>query len=173
MPQSNIGLTVAESPTVFVYVSLNSIPIEFTVQADEGKETEVYTTTFKVYKPGIIEVSISEKGDRKKSLEVKKRYQWSFSVACDPDDRSLEYYVVGFVKRIEPQETLKKDLANPDPMARAIAYAKNGIWYDTLTTLAQMRRRSPDDASLKSEWIQLLKSQKLEAVADKPLVQSF
>jgi hypothetical protein len=26
---------------------------------------------------------------------------------------------------------------------------------------------------LKAEWTQLLKSQKLEAVADKPLVQSF
>jgi hypothetical protein len=94
-------------------------------------------------------------------------------VACDPDDRSTDYFVRGFVKRIEPQETLKNDLANPDPMARAIAYAKNGIWYDTLTTLAQMRRQAPDDASLKAEWTQLLQSQKLESVADKPLVQSF
>ncbi|MEG5240542.1 MULTISPECIES: DUF928 domain-containing protein [unclassified Microcoleus] len=85
----------------------------------------------------------------------------------------MEYYVVGFVERIEPQETLKKDLANPDPMARAIAYAKNAIWYDTLTTLAQMRRQAPDDPMLKAEWTQLLQSQKLESVADQPLVQSF
>jgi hypothetical protein len=143
------------------------------LQADDGIAIEAYKTTFKVDKSGIIEVSIPNKGDRKKSLEVKKWYQWSFSVACDPDDRSTDYFVRGFVKRIEPQETLKNDLANPDPMARAIAYAKNGIWYDTLTTLAQMRRQAPDDASLKAEWTQLLKSQKLESVADKPLVQSF
>ncbi|WP_332962542.1 DUF928 domain-containing protein [Microcoleus sp. ARI1-A5] len=64
-------------------------------------------------------------------------------------------------------------MANPDPMAKAIAYAKNGIWYDTLTTLAQMRRKAPDDPSLKAEWTQLLQSQKLESIADKPLVQSF
>ncbi|MCC3405413.1 MAG: DUF928 domain-containing protein [Microcoleus sp. PH2017_10_PVI_O_A] len=74
---------------------------------------------------------------------------------------------------MEPKETLKKALANPDSMARAIASAKNGIWYDTLATLAQMRRIAPDDASLKAEWTQLLQSQTLEAVADKPLVQSF
>ena len=173
MPPTNIGLTLTESPTFFAYVSPNSTEVEFTLQADDEKGTEVYTTTFKVEKPGIIEVSIPDKGSRKTSIEVKKRYKWWFSVACDPDERAGDYYVVGFVKRIEPQETLKNDLANPDPMARAIAYAKNGIWYDTLTTLAQMRRQAPDDPMLKAEWTELLKSQKLESVADKPLVQSF
>jgi Domain of Unknown Function (DUF928) len=173
MPPTNIGLTLTESPTFFSYVSLNSTQIEFILQTDDEKLTEVYKTTFKVDEPGIIEVSIPKKTDRQTFIEVKKRYQWAFLVACEPDDRSVDYYVTGFVQRIAPQETLKNDLANLDPMARAIAYAKNGIWYDTLTTLSQMRRQAPDDPMLKAEWTQLLKSQKLEAVADKPLVQSF
>jgi hypothetical protein len=88
-------------------------------------------------------------------------------------DRSGNYFVYGIVQRIEPQETLKNDLANADPMARAIAYAKNGIWYETLATLAQMRRLAPDDSGLRAEWTQLLQSQGLELIADKPLVQSF
>ncbi|MEO6862525.1 MAG: DUF928 domain-containing protein, partial [Microcoleus sp.] len=137
MPPSKIGLTVAESPTFFAYVSANSTQVEFTLQADDGTGMEAYKTTFKVDKPGIVEVSIPKKGSRQNFIEVGKRYVWAFSVACN-DDRSTDYFVVGLVKRIEPQETLKNDLANPDPMARAIAYAKNGIWYDTLTTLAQM-----------------------------------
>jgi Domain of Unknown Function (DUF928) len=172
IPKTNDGLTLAESPTFLAYVSHPSTQVEFTLQADDGKGTEVYKTTFSVDKPGIVEVSIPDKGSRKKSIEVDKRYQWSFSVACN-DDPSGNYFVKGFVKRIDPQETLKNDLANPDPMAQAIAYAKNGIWYETLGTLAQMRRRAPDDAGLKAEWTQLLKSQKLESVADQPLVQSF
>ena len=172
IPKSNNGLTLAESPTFLAYVSHPSTEVEFTLQADDGKGTEVYKTTFQVDKPGIVEVSIPDKGSRQKSLEVQQRYQWSFSVACN-DDPSGNYFVKGFVERIEPQEALKNDLANPDPMARAIAYAKNGIWYDTIRTLAQMRRRAPDDASLRAEWTQLLQSQKLESVADKPLVQSF
>jgi hypothetical protein len=77
------------------------------------------------------------------------------------------------MERIEPQATLKSDLANPDPMARAIAYAKNGIWYETVATLAQMRRLAPDDSGLRAEWTHLLESQKLNSIADKPLVQSF
>ncbi|MEG4321890.1 MULTISPECIES: DUF928 domain-containing protein [unclassified Microcoleus] len=172
IPKSNDGLTLAESPRFLAYVSYPSTQVEFTLQADDGKGIEAYKTTFKVDKPGIVEVSIPNKGESKKSLEVNQRYQWSFSVACN-DDPSGNYFVKGFVKRIEPEETLKKNLANPDPMARAIAYAKNGIWYDTLATLAQMRRRAPDDASLKAEWTQLLQSQGLQSVADQPLVQSF
>ncbi|MCC3419879.1 MAG: DUF928 domain-containing protein [Microcoleus sp. PH2017_01_SCD_O_A] len=173
MPPTNIGLTLTESPTFFAYVSLNSTQVEFILQTDDEKLTEVYKTTFKVDKPGIVEVNIPKKTDRQTFIEVKKRYQWWFLVACDPDDRSSDYYVKGFVQRIAPQETLKNDLANPDPMARAIAYAKNGIWYDTISTLAQMRRQAPDDPMLKAEWTQLLNSQKLESIAYKPLVQSF
>ncbi|MEG4803229.1 DUF928 domain-containing protein [Microcoleus sp. ARI1-B5] len=106
MPPSNIGLTVAESPTFFAYVSPHSTQVEFTLRADNDKETDVYTTTFKVDQPGIVEVSIPKKGSRQTSIEVNKRYQWSFSVACDPADRSNDYFVKGFVERIEPQETL-------------------------------------------------------------------
>jgi hypothetical protein len=172
IPKSNDGLTLAESPTFLTYVSHSSTQVEFTLQADDGKGTEVYKTTFKVDKPGIVEVSMPAIGDRKKSLEIGQRYQWSFSVACN-DDPSGNYFVKGIVQRIEPQETLKSDLANPDPMAKVIAYAKNGIWYETLSTLAQMRRLAPDDSGLTAEWTQLLQSQGLTSVADQPLVESF
>jgi hypothetical protein len=172
IPKSNDGLTLGESPTFFAYVSHSSTQVEFILQADNEKGTEVYKTTFKVDKPGIVEVSIPAIGDRQKSLEIGQPYEWSFSVACD-DDPSGNYFVKGIVQRIEPQETLKNVLANPDPMARAIAYAKNGIWYETLATLAQMRRLAPDDSELRAEWRQLLQSQGLESIADQPLVQSF
>ncbi|MEG4321889.1 MULTISPECIES: DUF928 domain-containing protein [unclassified Microcoleus] len=173
IPEIKVGLTLAESPKFFAYVSHPLSLVEFILQTEDGKGTEVYKTTFKVDKPGIVEVSIPEQGSRQKSLEVNQRYQWSFSVACAPDDRSADYWVPGFVQRIEPQESLKKDLANPDPMARAIAYARNGIWYETLATLAQMRRTAPDDSRRRAQWTQFLQSQKLESVADQPLTQSF
>ena len=155
IPKSNDGLTLGESPTFFAYVSQSSTPVEFTLQTDDEKGTEVYKTTFKVDKPGIVDVSIPAMGDRQKSLGIGQQYQWSFSVACD-DDPSGNYFVNGIVQRIEPQETLKNELANADPMARAIAYAKNGIWYETLATLAQMRRLAPDDSEPRVEWTQLL-----------------
>jgi hypothetical protein len=173
IPKSNIGLTVAEMPTFLADISSAATQeIEFALQTYDGKNNEVYQTTFKVDKPGIVEINIPKKGDGQTSLQLNQPYQWSLSVPCN-QDYSEDYLVTGFVQRIEPQPTLKETLANPDRMALAIAYAKNGIWYDTISTLAQMRRQAPDDPMLKAEWTQLLNSQKLESIAYKPLVQSF
>ncbi|MEG4106810.1 DUF928 domain-containing protein [Microcoleus sp. S13_C5] len=171
IPESNIGLTLTESPTFFVYVSQPAAQVEF-VLLNEDESEVVYETTIKNDKPGIVGVSLSEKG-KTKNIEVGKRYVWSFALACDPLERSGDYIVKGWMQRIEPQATLKSDLANPDPMAKVIAYAKNGIWYETLATLAQMRRLAPDDSRLTTEWTQLLQSQGLESIAAQPLVQSF
>jgi hypothetical protein len=171
IPESNIGLTLTESPTLFVYVSQPAAQVEF-ILLNEDESEVVYETTLKNDKAGIVGVSLSEK-DQTKNIEVGKRYVWSFALACDPLERSGDYIVKGWMQRIEPQANLKNDLANPDPMAKVIAYAKNGIWYETLATLAQMRNLAPDDSRLTAEWTQLLQSQGLESIADQPLVQSF
>ena len=171
IPETNIGLTLTESPTFFVYVSQPGAQVEF-VLLNEDESEVVYETTLKVDKAGIVGVTISDKG-KKKNIEVGKRYVWSFALACDPQERSGDYIVKGWMQRIEPQATLKSDLANPDPKARLLTYATNGIWYETLATLADLRRQSPDDAKLTAQWTQLLQSQKLESIADRPLVQSF
>lgn len=171
IPESNIGLTLTESPTFFVYVSQPAAQVEF-VLLNEDESEVVYETTIKNDKAGIVGVSISEKG-KTKNIEVGKRYVWSFALACDPLERSGDYIVKGWMQRIEPQATLKSDLANPDPMAKVMAYAENGIWYETIATLAQMRSLAPDDSGLRAEWTQLLQSQGLESIATQPLVQSF
>ncbi|MEG3925122.1 DUF928 domain-containing protein [Microcoleus sp. D3_18a_C4] len=171
VPESNIGLTLTESPTFFVYVSQPAAQVEFILlNADESEV--VYETTLKNDKAGIVGVSLSQK-DKTKNIEVGKRYVWSFALACAPLERSGDYIVKGWMQRIEPPANLKNDLANPDPMAKVIAYAKNGIWYETIATLAEMRRLAPDDSRLTTEWTQLLKSQGLESIAAQPLVQSF
>ena len=168
VPPTNIGLTLTESPTIFVYVPRTSAKVEFTV-LNEKEEEVVYEKTFKLDKSGIVGVTIPATGNNK-SLEVGKRYVWSFSLVCDPEDRSGDLVVKGFVQRIEPQATLKNDLANADQMTRLNVYATNGIWYETLATLAQMRRQTPGDARLTAKWTQLLESQGLESVAAQPLL---
>lgn len=172
IPKDNLGLTLAESPTFFAYFSQTSAKIEFSLKTEDGKNM-VYETAFQMEKPGIVGVTIPAAAGDRKSLEVGKRYQWSFAVVCNPEDRSGDSFVKGWVQRIEAPPTLASDLANPDPMARLIVYAKNGIWYETVAALAEMRRQNPDDAMLAVEWTQLLQSQNLDPIADRPLVQSF
>jgi Domain of Unknown Function (DUF928) len=171
VPTSNIGLTLAESPTFFVYVPQTSAQIEFTLLT-ENEDEVVYETAFTIDKPGIVGVSVPAVG-KTKSIEVGKRYVWSFSMIRDPQDRSADLVVKGWVQRIEPQANLKSDLATSDPMSRLNVYATNGIWYETIATLAEMRRKAPNDSMLTAEWTKLLQSQGLEAVATEPLVKSL
>jgi Domain of Unknown Function (DUF928) len=180
IPEINLGLTVSDSPTLFAYVSQAVPQINFVLITEKGtinNEEIVYEIAFKVDKPGIIAITIPAIVDGKKSLEVGKRYLWSLSMDCNPGempgDRSNDFWTTGYVERIEATPTLKNDLTNPDPMARAIVYATNGIWYETVATLAQMRRKAPDDAKVTAEWRYLLQSQKLDSVANQPLLQSF
>ena len=169
VPRTNIGLTLTESPTIFVYVPQTSAEIEFTL-LNENEDKVIYEKTFKVEESGIVGISIPATGDNNKSLEVGKRYVWSFSMICSPEDRSADSVVKGFVQRIASQPTLNSDLANSDPMTRLNVYAQNGIWYETLSTLAELRRQTPGDARLTAKWTQLLQSQGLESVAAQPLV---
>lgn len=173
IPDTNFGLTLAASPTFLAYVSGRGTEVEFTLQTEDEKATEIYKTTFKVDKPGIVEVTIPTTDNPQKTLQVGQRYQWSFAVICNSQDRAGDYFVNGSVQRIEPQPSLKTDLATPDPIARLSIYANNGIWYETVANLAQLRRQAPDDAKLTAEWTKLLQSQKLDAVMNQPLVQSF
>ena len=171
VPISNIGLTNSESPTFFAYVPQTSAQIEFTLLT-ENEDEVVYETAFKVEKPGIVGVSVPAEA-KPKAVEVGKRYVWSFSMICDQNDRSADLVVKGWVQRIQPQANLNSNLANPDPIARVNAYAQNGIWYETVTTLAQLRSQTPTDAMLMAEWTKLLQSQGLESIADRPLVKSL
>src|SRR4028119_1456318 len=47
VPPTNIGLTLTESPTIFVYVPRTSAKVEFTV-LNEREEEVVYEKTFKL-----------------------------------------------------------------------------------------------------------------------------
>lgn len=171
VPTSNIGLTLTDSPTFFVYVPQTEAPIEFTLLSEKEDEL-IYETGFKIDKPGIVAVKVKP-GNKTKSLELGKRYVWSFSMICDPLDRSADLVVKGWVQRVEKQTNIQSDLQKSDPMARLNVYAQNGIWYETLSALAELRSQTPSDSILTSEWNKLLQSQGLDSIATKPLVQSL
>ncbi len=172
IPVSNIGLTIEESPSFFVFIPQTSAKVEFTVLT-ENEDDVVYETTFKPTKPGVVSVTLPPASSSRKALDVDKRYIWSFSMVCDPNDRSADLVVKGWVQRIAPQPELKNDLSNPDPRIRLGAYAKNGLWYETITTLAAMRLKTPNDSTLATEWSDLLKSQGLDSVSSQPLVDGL
>ncbi|MGE5657062.1 MAG: DUF928 domain-containing protein [Actinomycetota bacterium] len=169
VPASNIGLTTQTSPTFFVYVPQTSAQMEFILLTEKEDEV-VYQTMFKANNAGIVSVSLPQ--NTSNSLEVGKRYLWAVSMICDPSDRSADVVVKGWVQRVKPAPMLLSELQQKaEPRDRLKIYAENGLWYDTLSTLADLRRQAPNDVSLTADWTQLLKSQGLDTVAAQPLIQ--
>ncbi|MCA1994661.1 MAG: DUF928 domain-containing protein [Coleofasciculus sp. S288] len=164
-----LDVTVAEHPTFWFYVPYSPdarFSAEF-VLIDEN-EQDVYKTTFSLkQKPGIIGLKIPE---MLPPLQTGKRYQWVFSIVCDPNNRSGDATVNGEIERIPLNSTLQTQLESVStPSERVSLYAQNGLWYEALTSLAQLRRNNLQNSTLQADWSSLLKSMNLNDIASEPL----
>jgi hypothetical protein len=168
LPTTNHGLTIADRPTFFVYVPQTSAQKAFFSLKDKDEEYYYQITLPLPKTPGIVSFKLPSDAP---ALEIGKSYQWSFVTVCGETIAVDAPRVEGWVKRIEPNSTDLRQRENLSPLERAALYGSDGIWYDTLTTLAELRRSQPNDSTLATTWEDLLKSVGLEAIATKPLLQ--
>ena len=172
VPDSTIGITLAEYPTFFFYLpdaNLEGVKGEFTLE-NEKKEVIYYKTVLLKASDSIIRVELSD-APSLPPLEVGKSYNWAFSLVFDKFDRSDSKYVTGWIKRIEPNSELQQKLGTAPRQEQPAIYAKNGIWYEALASLAELRCASPSDSTITSDWESLLQQVGLPEISQKPLAQ--
>jgi len=172
VPDATIGITLAEYPTFFFYLpdaNLEGVKGEFTLE-NEKKEVIYYKTVLLKASDSIIRVELSD-APSLPPLEVGKSYNWAFSLVFDKFDRSDSKYVTGWIKRIEPNSELQQKLGTAPRQEQPAIYAKNGIWYEALASLAQLRCTSPSDSTITSDWESLLQQVGLPEISQKPLAQ--
>ncbi|MBN3960946.1 DUF928 domain-containing protein [Nostoc sp. NMS8] len=161
------GQTTVEHPSWFFYVPYTKdLPytVEFVVQEDpDSKDSkEIYRKAIALPdKPGVIRVSLPTNTP---ALAVDKQYRWFFTINCDKEKNSPPTYVEGVIKRVNLSAETVKELETTEPLKRYAIYAQKGIWYDALTTLAELRQKNPQDAALQAEWRNLLGSIRLDDV---------
>ncbi|MGV0029333.1 DUF928 domain-containing protein [Phormidesmis priestleyi] len=102
-------------------------------------------------------------------LEIDRSYNWTFVVLCDRQDASTNQFVSGAIVRLAAQSNLMQQIRQTGQQSRF--YTQAGFWEDAITTLADLKRRSPNDSQLAVEWTNLLKTVDLEAIATKPVVK--
>lgn len=172
IPQSNVGITVAQYPTFFFYIpdaNLEGVKAQFQLSNNEWKA--VYEKTMKLKAPdSIVSVDFSDSPSLP-SLEVGKSYRWSFDVILDEGDRMDSVNVTGWIKRVSLDSTLQHKLDTALPQEKPTIYASNGLWYDALTSLAKLRCSYPNNATFSSDWESLLQQVRLPAISTKPLAQ--
>ncbi|UNU25911.1 DUF928 domain-containing protein [Microcoleus vaginatus] len=173
IPQSTMGQTISATPTFFYYLP---IALDKTVQfelADERDKT-LYKKSFRMVtsRAGIVSVRLDSDGNSP-ALEVGKNYQWYFTIKCNPKNSTEDVLVSGWINRTALVPTVKTELdRSPDRRAKLIIFAQQGLWYEYLATLAQLRMESPSDASLALKWLEVLNSVELGKIAQEPLVAS-
>ncbi|HEY9651617.1 MAG TPA: DUF928 domain-containing protein [Coleofasciculaceae cyanobacterium] len=176
IPENTIGLTVAASPTLLFNVPQTSAKsAEFGVREKEaqGRYKTIYKTTVPLPgTAGIVSVSLPANGSAASQLQVDKTYQWFFRIVCSADEDDLNVYLDGSIQRVAESPALTNALKSASPQERPAIYAEEGVWFDAIADLAQLRRQNPNDSTLAEDWAALLQAVGLDAMVEAPLVGS-
>jgi hypothetical protein len=168
MPQTNVGYTIAERPAVFIYMpKSNAKQALFSIQDEENKEHYQKIMTLPGDKNGVIKVQIPNDAP---GLKAGKTYKWSLVMMCldelEPDSPS----VTGWINRVDVDKSFANYKSVGDSLQLVSKLAEHGIWYDTLSSLAELRRSQPNNQNITSEWQDLLSSVGLQDIAREPIV---
>jgi hypothetical protein len=164
-PGSHVGLTQAERPIFLVYLPKTTAKKAELSLFDEQRNG-IYQVSIPVVKAGLVSIRLP---DTAPALAKDKPYYWSFALACNANDRTEDWVVGGWIERTQPSDSLKQQLATSTPLEKVSLYAKQGFWYDALTTLTQLQETQPNNPEMAASWAQLLKSVGLDEIATKPI----
>lgn len=98
-------------------------------------------------------------------LEIGQEYSWTLALICDPNERSKDIIASGAIKRVTPNPTLSRRIQQATPEDRVALYADARLWYETLSSLVELRRDRPDNNDLTQAWNKLLTSVGLDAIS--------
>jgi hypothetical protein len=169
LPQNFYGTTVSERPTIMVYLPASNAQEAVFSLKDEAGNTQ-HQMNFPVGgKTGVITIKLPANVP---ALAVGKNYQWFLALKVDGQLSPSTPYVDGWVKRIQPGAELATAMQEQDPLKRATALGKNGVWYDCVATLATAYTVQPNNATLRKQWEELLSSVSLKEIVTANLFAS-
>ena len=164
------GLTTSARPTFWFftpYANGSTFPAEFVLQNEDG--SDVYRTPVALPpQSGVLGVRLPSEVT---ALQPNTSYRWFFRIYCNQKKTDPPIFVEGLIRRVSLEQPIARQLKTVDPRQKVALYASNGIWYDALTTLADLRFANPQDESLIADWKSLLASIDLANLAAVPLVQ--
>ncbi len=187
IPESTMGRTASGQPAFFLYIpgTLDQKILEFEI-TDETDKT-LYKTTFplSIDRPGIVGIQWSP-NSKFITLEANKNYRWYLTIKCNNGDASNDILVSGWINPIALSADQKRQLEQTqDPLEQLKVYAQEGLWYETMATLAALRLEKSRDSTIKNQWDELLKSigfdpgkkidqndkDKVQAILDAPILK--
>ncbi|MBP0004264.1 MAG: DUF928 domain-containing protein [Cyanobacteria bacterium SBC] len=164
IPPSNYGRTIASHPSFFVYVPEAGVTQAFlSVQTETGNLHYQSFVSVSGHQ-GVMRFSLPEDAP---ALEIGRDYQWHVVLLPNGILRPDSPRVSGWVERVEDDGlAVSGDLS----LQLADTYGRNGLWYDALTTIADLWEAQPHDDTMAVEWHDFLAQGGLEEISTQPLV---
>ena len=161
----HVAQTVSAQPSLFWYIERvpdASMRIEFTLFDQISDEPEVETTLAAPDRAGIQRIRLADYPVR---LEPGTEYEWAVTLVVDPERRSKDVVVTGWIDRIEHSGRLATRLESEGDAPSAAIYAEEGLWYDLFAALNDQIDGNPGDANLLTQRIDVLRQVGLNKVA--------
>ena len=170
IPHSASGLTLKAYPTFFVYIPPTSAQEVFFSLRDETGQVTYQTTlpiaNLPIAAGGILRVDLP---DTAPALQVGKSYQWGIALLSAGKLRPDSPFIASWIQRSQTSPAI----ADAEPsLENAALYGSSGIWYDALSTLADLRQQQPDNTELTIIWQNLLNSVELNSISSALLLKA-
>ncbi|HBB36148.1 MAG TPA: hypothetical protein DDZ80_09720 [Cyanobacteria bacterium UBA8803] len=171
---SGTGTTAAEYPTISWYMpATRASQVNFVLK--DANQRQIYSATYTLAKSargftpsGIMSLTLPAFTNLS-PLKIGEDYHWEVALNCnDPTDSSDDIVVEGWIQRVAPNPTLASEIQRATPQKRVALYAKEQLWYETVKTLAELQRNSPEDPEVVEAWNKLLKSVGLKPIFSAP-----
>ena len=176
LPTNGWGLTVSQSPTLWVYVAYSGdrsqsetpLKAELSVE-DRQTDTKLEPKSYPVELPktsGIFSIALPH------TIELEQWYRWYLVTNCQTATSSIGdvVQIEGFLQRKELNNSTH-NLEELSPTERVSSYIEKRIWYDAFDEAVLLHCNNQSDNESKNYWQTLLKSDavNLETISDRPV----
>ncbi|MEQ9370672.1 MAG: DUF928 domain-containing protein [Coleofasciculus chthonoplastes F3-SA18-01] len=156
------GLTQSKHPTLWFYLPATATSAQVAQFSIENEADYQANFQFNLPQtPGIISLAIPA---NEPPLEPGKWYYWSLKLYCQTPASAPNFFVDGWIKRVQVETPLN---GNTSP-EKVVIYAQNGLWFDTVTELANLHRQNPQETE--TAWANLLESIGWEQLTKTPII---
>lgn len=167
VPESALGRTISEYPSIFLYVPSTPQPTKMEFELRDKNENLIYKQEFlSTGRNGIYQIDIPSYVS---PLKEGENYLWSFSLICSETDLAGTHFVGGQINRIDNSRFVQRQIEQLDPSDRPDEYTQELLWYDLMASLADLRHSDPNNLTFQNRWEELLMEVGLEDLANEPL----
>ena len=168
LPSTQVGFTRESHPTIFVYIPVTTAEKAF-FSIKDNQSNDIYQTILPLSgKGGIVGLKLNKDTP---ALENGQPYLWSLVLMCNNQLRPDSPIVQGEITKLEANDQDNLATDSNELLKRVTDNAQAGIWYDTVSGIAQVQTSNPNDESLVQIWSDFLNSVGLDMIANQPLLE--